>query len=168
MVGSMGTGKTLSSVRYAYLWYKKGYTIYSNIKLNFPSVRIGLQELIDFANAETYLDKSIVLLDEAHVFLDSRNSQSKRNKMISYFIVLTRKMGCHLIYTTQKFHQIDKRLRDNSDVVVNCTTKTYRGEKYTHNLILIIKSFNIVKKHDVFKSSLYYNLYNTRELVRIE
>jgi len=164
----MGKGKTLSAVRYLYKWYRKGFTIYSNIHLKFPHVYIGMQKLVDYANAETYLDKSIVFLDEAHTLLDSRNSASKRNKVLSYFIVLTRKMGCNLVYTTQRYHQIDKRLRDNSDIVILCNTKELKGEKYTHNLIMIKEEFTIITKHDTFKSSDYYGLYNTKELVKIE
>jgi hypothetical protein len=168
MIGNMGKGKTLSAVRYLYKWFRKGFTIYSNIHLKFPHIHIGMQELIDYANAETYLDKSIVFLDEAHTLLDSRNSASKRNKILTYFIVLTRKMGCNLVYTTQRYHQIDKRLRDNSDVVILCDTKTFKGEKYTHNLIMIKEEFKLRTMTDMFRSRDYYGLYNTRELVKIE
>lgn len=168
MIGRMGTGKTLSLVRYAYNYYRSGYKIYSNIHLNFPYTRVGLQDLLDYANANTYLEKSIVIIDEAHVLLDSRNSASKRNRLVSFFVVLTRKMGCNLLYTTQRFHQIDKRLRDNSDIVISCSTKTFKGTKYTHNMIMIMTEFGMKTKREIFKSSDYFNLYNTKELVKIE
>lgn len=168
MIGRMGSGKTLSLVRYAYMYYRQGYKIYSNITLEFPHTKIGLQDLIDYANANIYLDKSIVILDEAHVFLDSRASASKKNRIISFFIVLTRKMGCNLFYTTQRYHQIDKRLRDNSDIVIQCSTKDYKGIKFTHNLIMYMLEFGIKTRSDLFESRKFYGLYNTRELVRIE
>lgn len=165
MIGRMGSGKTLSLIRYAYMYYKMGFKIYSNLKLKFDYTHIGLQDLINFVNNNTYLDKSIVIIDEAHVFLDSRNSQ--KNRILTYFIVLTRKLGCNMLYTTQRYHQIDKRLRDNTDIVIMCSTKSFNGEKYTHNLITFLGEFGLQTKNDYFKSSQYYNLYDTRELVKI-
>jgi hypothetical protein len=169
LIGRMGTGKTLSLVRYAWLYYKQGFKIYSNITLNFPHVKIGLQDLINYANTNTYLDKSVVLLDEAHIsLLDSRNSMSVRNRVLTHLIVLSRKMGFILFYTTQMYHQVDKRLRSNTDVLIKCSTKKYKNENYTHNLIMLMMEFGMKIKTDIFKSSQYYNMYNTRELVKIE
>ena len=146
-IGRMGSGKTLSMVRNAYRYYKAGYTIYSNINLKFPHKPYTLQELIDYANNNVTLKKSVILIDEAHIFLDSRNSGSKRNRVISYFLLQTRKKGCHLYYTTQRFHQIDKRLRDNSDVLIQCKTKTDKyGQKYTMNDINIMLENTIKQK----------------------
>lgn len=167
-VGRMGSGKTLSMVRNAYRYFLAGYTIYSNIKLSFPHKEYTLQELIDFANNGINLKKSLIMVDEAHIFLDSRSSGSKRNRIISYFLLQTRKKGCHLYYTTQRFHQIDKRLRDNSDVLITCKTKTDKyGEKYTLNNINIMLENSIKQKNEVYKSKDYYELYNTYEVVRI-
>jgi hypothetical protein len=168
MIGGMGTGKTLSSVRYLYNYYRSGYRILSNIKLNFPHEKIGLQDLLDFANANMYLDNTIVFIDEAGTILDSRLSGSKRNRLVSFFIVLTRKLGCNVIYTTQRYNMVDKRLRQNTDIIINCNTKEYRGEKFTHNLIMIMKGFGMKIKNDYFRSKEYYDYYDTRELVKIE
>jgi hypothetical protein len=168
MIGRMGTGKTLSAVRYAYHFYKSGYTIYSNIHLKFPHRYVGLQDLINLCNNQTYLEKSVMLIDEVGFYVDSRNSQSKKNRLISLWIVMTRKLGVHVLYTSQKFHAIDRRLRDNTDVVIQCESKDYKGNKYTKNLLMKQTEFGISLKSDVFKSSLYYDKYDTRELVKIE
>lgn len=143
-IGRMGSGKTLSMTRYAYKYFCAGYKIYSNIKFNFPYTEYTLKDLVDFANNDVPLYKSLIILDEAHIFLDSRNSQRGINKIVSYFLLQTRKKGCHLYYTTQRFHQIDKRLRDNSDVLIQCSTKKNRnGEQYTLNNINILIYFII-------------------------
>jgi hypothetical protein len=126
-----------------------------------------LQDLVDFANNDVPLYKALIILDEAHIFLDSRNSASKRNKIISYFLLQTRKKGCHLYYTTQRFHQIDKRLRDNSDVLIQCrTAKDKNGRLFTLNNINILLENSIKVRNDVFKSSDYYDKYNTYEVVK--
>lgn len=169
LIGRMGTGKTLSLVRYAWFYYKQGYKIYSNISLNFPYTKIGLQDLINYANNNVYLNKSIVILDEAHISLmDSRNSMSVRNRVLTHLIVLSRKMGFTLFYTTQMYHQVDKRLRSNTDILIKCTTRKYNGHNYTHNLIIIIQELGVRTKTDIFLSENYYNMYNTKELVKIE
>lgn len=172
LIGRMGTGKTLSVVRYAYLYYKQGFTIYSNMKLNFPHHFIGLQDLVNYANANINFEKSVIILDEAHVLLDSRLSGSKRNVVLTHLIVVSRHLGgsggCHIFYTSQYLHQVDKRLRANTDVLIKCSSKDFRGEKYTMNLVMIMQEFGMKVKRDVFKSSTYYGLYNTHELIKIE
>jgi DNA helicase HerA-like ATPase len=166
-VGRMGSGKTLSMTRYAYKYYCAGYKIYSNIRFNFPYTEYTLQDLVDFANNDVPLYRCLIILDEAHIFLDSRNAQAKKNKLVSYFLLQTRKKGCHLYYTTQRFHQIDKRLRDNSDVLIMCKTKkTHEGVQFTMNNINILLENNIKQINEVFKSSDYYNHYNTFEVVK--
>lgn len=172
LIGRMGTGKTLSAVRYAYNYYRKGYTVYSNIKLNFPHHFIGIQELVDYANANINFEKSVILCDEMHAMLDSRSANSKKNKILTHLIVLTRhlgkKGGCHVIYTSQFLHQVDKRLRSNTDILIKCQSRNYKNEKYTMNLLLIMQEFGIRTKRDIFKSSDYYDKYDTHELVKIE
>lgn len=166
LIGRMGSGKTLSCVRYAYQYWKQGYKIYSNINLKFPYTPYNIQDLINWTSNDYDLQKSIILLDEAHIFLDSRNSANKRNKIISYFLLQTRKKGCHLFYTTQRIHQVEKRLRDNSDNLIFCSTRKFQGELYTQNIILQALEVGVRQKKIVFKSSIYYPLYDTREVVR--
>lgn len=166
-IGSMGSGKTLTMVKYAFTYHKSGYKVYSNIKLRFPYDEYSLQGLLDLTENNKDLKKSVLLLDEAHIFIDSRNSVSKKNKIISYFLLQTRKKGCHLFYTTQRFHQIDKRLRDNTDILIKCYTKTTKkGEKYTLNIINTFKDDCLVTKKYLYESKKYYKLYDTYEVVR--
>jgi hypothetical protein len=132
LIGRMGSGKTLSCVRYAYQYWKQGYKIYSNINLKFPYTPYNIQDLINWTSNDYDLQKSIILLDEAHIFLDSRNSANKRNKIISYFLLQTRK----------------------------------KGELYTQNIIRQALEVGVRQKKIVFKSSIYYPLYDTREVVR--
>lgn len=163
----MGSGKSLSMVRYAYLYHRAGYRILSNIKLNFPYETYTLQNLIDFANSGIGLRKVVILLDEAHIFLDSRSSVSKRNRIISYFLLQTRKKGCHLYYTTQRFGQVDKRLRENTDVTINCSSKKNKdGEQYTLNEVNILTDNGIRTERLIYQSNKYFELYDTYEVVQ--
>ena len=165
----MGSGKTLSMVKYAYEYYQKGYKIYSNIKLNFPYTEYSFQDLIDYANDDKTFYNSVILCDEMHITLDSRNSGSKRNRVITYFLLQTRKKDVKLFYTTQCFHQVDKRLRSNTDyVIMNNTRKTIKGTTYTMNLIVQTTELGRqLKKTVIYRSQPYYKLYNTYEVVKM-
>jgi hypothetical protein len=120
-IGARGSGKTLSMVLEAYRYHEQGYTILSNLGLSFPHQTYDGKTIESYASDKNPLKNAVILVDEAHVLLDSRSSQTKRNRIVSYFILQTRKRNVHLLYTTQSFHQVEKRLRDQSDYVIECS-----------------------------------------------
>jgi hypothetical protein len=166
-IGDMGSGKTLSMIRHAVSDYNKGFKIYSNVQLKLIKYEIlDMKKLIEYAEGRVNLDKVTILLDEAHIFLDSRTSMLKRNRILSYLLLQSRKAGFNLYYTTQYTHQIDKRLRSVTEVAVTCLTKTFRKEKYTLNKLTKFSSVTGIKTQNiVFKSSDYYKYYDTRQII---
>lgn len=165
-VGNMGGGKTLSMVRRAYIKYKRGYTIYSNITLNFPHQEYTLDDILHYSEMGKTFYKAIFLLDEAHIFVDSRMSASKRNRILSYFILQTRKADIQLLYTTQNLFQVDVRLRNMSDAVVECYKKPYKDGYVIMNRWNIIRMEGIIQHVQIFKANPIYPLYNTYEIVK--
>jgi hypothetical protein len=107
--------------------------IYSNTELN-----IGVDE--DEKNLVTPFDTEfflahvldwelhdcLIILDEAYIYLDSRSSASKMNKLFTYFISQTRKRDVDLYICTQHIDQVDKRLRRAATWRGTCT---YNEEK---------------------------------------
>lgn len=122
--GNRGSGKTLSMTITAYLKYLEGYTIYSNYKLNFPYTTYTMTDIENYAKSKEKFAKSIFLLDEAHVVVDSRTSGKKFSRIFSYWVTQTRKKDIDLYYTTQFSRQIDVRLRIHTDIVVQCISKS--------------------------------------------
>ena len=125
--GNMCDGKTLNAVIKLKEYYDRGYVIYSNTWLSFPYVSLLSKDLIDIAEGKKELPFNCAMfIDEIHVWLDSRVSGSKKNRIISYFLLQTGKMGSDadigliLIYTTQYYHQIDKRLRSTTCIAIEC------------------------------------------------
>lgn len=165
-IGNMGSGKTLSMVRRAYQKFRKGYTIYSNIELNFPHNSYTIDDIIAYADSGKRFYKSIWLLDEAHIFMDSRNSASKKSKLLSYWILQTRKADIELLFTTQNFFQIDIRLRNMCDDIVECYKKAYKDEFIILNRHNIIRMEGIMNHIIYFKAKPIYPLYDTLEIVR--
>jgi hypothetical protein len=167
-VGTMGSGKTLSMVREAYNYYQQGYRILSNMNLNFDYEPISSVDIMNFAKKKTALYNTVILIDELHIFMDSRRAVSKKNLMSTYFITQTRKQKVKLLGTTQHRHQIDRRVRDNTDCFIDCEKVElpllYKGGK---EILLIINHVNTRKRYEKvsFVGNPYFNLYDTEEII---
>lgn len=112
----------------AYLYYRSGHQIYSNYKLTFPFIQgakqpiyLTMRRLKELVENKKALQNVVLLIDEAHIFIDSRSSMEKKRKIITYFILQTRKSNVRLLYTTQHMGQVDKRLRDTTDIICMCS-----------------------------------------------
>lgn len=139
-IGDKGSGKTLSMVINLYNnYHKKDKTIYSNMLFNFDNAYVLDKSFYEnFKNSNYSLMSCAVVIDEAHVFVDSRKAMTPRNIMFSKFITQSRKRDVDLLYTTQDVSyerfmfsgQVELRLRKLTDVVIMCKTITYIDGKY--------------------------------------
>lgn len=167
-IGGMGSGKSLSMVRQAYHYYKQGYTILSNMKLNFPHTVINSEMIRKFASNRENLYNTVILIDEIHIFIDSRRSSSSKNLMASYFITQTRKQKVKLLGTSQHRHQLDRRLRDNVSIYIDCEKielpMMYKDGNPT---LLVINHVNTPKRYEkmTFIGNPYFKLYDTEEII---
>lgn len=185
-IGSQSSGKTLSMVYYAYAKHLQGYDIYSNLKLNFPFKIFTQKELIEYTKNQKQFNKSVFLIDEAHLFFDSRSGMSNKNKVMSYFITQTSKRDCELYVTTQRFNQLDLRFRENCDYNIYCDrhlkikdeyfiipktmkrklTDYFNQRLYIINVIYDNQEQNLNSINKVYiKASPIFNLYDTKELI---
>lgn len=170
--GTVGGGKTLSMTVEAYKYYRQGHAIYSNYWLNFPHTLLTAKRFREMIEEKEQLQNVVLLLDEAHIWIDSRGSMTKKNKMISYFILQTRKRNVRLLATTQHYHQLDKRLRDTADIVCFCQNVSNKtslvdvGKK-----VLIHQQYYYVwdpmkpNRQRVLYANPYFSLFDTREIV---
>ena len=168
-IGNIGSGKTLSMVKEAYNAHLQGRVVYSNFRLNFPYTPYTVEDLVSWAkNRESLPSSFVLLIDEAHIYLDSRTSVANRNKVITYLLLQTRKMGCDVFFTTQFLHQVDKRLRNLTSHIVECSTRKEGDTTYTLNKLHVMKGGDVVSKNYVFQSNKYFNLYDTYEVVSVD
>lgn len=132
---------------------------------SFPYEKLTLKDLMEYTSESDKFQNAIVVLDEIHIFIDSRRSVSSRNVIISYFLTQTRKKGVLLFWTSQQAHQVDKRLRSNSDFIIECS-KTKIGE------MLIVINDIIVMDGRTFKEWFigndYFEFYDTTQTISIE
>jgi len=126
-------------VYYAYIYYRKGYDIYSNVGLKFPYTTLTRETLEEYTKSKKQFKKAIFLIDEAYLFFDSRRSGSKLNRIFSYFMLQTSKRNVHLFVTAQFFHTLDKRFREHSHFQCHCV----RMLKYKHRYIMLKSSVRL-------------------------
>jgi len=174
VVGDRGSGKTLFMTREGFLNYCKGRYIYSNYHFYFPKVKIeGIEKiytpkLIDdefLNNYRNELFNICLFLDEIYIYIDSRASMSRANKIWSYFFNQTRKRGVDLYYSTQFFSQVDKRLRFNTEMFIIPKVIKKDGKQYII-INMYTRELKLLKKY-MFKAETYYNMYDTNEVVDI-
>lgn len=171
-IGTIGGGKTASAVYEAYKYHQLGYTVYSNIKLSFPSVSLTKEKFDDLVANDHQLQNAVLLLDEVHIWLDSRGSMKKKNRAITYFILQTRKRNIRMLCTTQHLHQVDKRLRDSVDILVFCRNMSNQTSTITNDQEVFIEQQYVYQWREDQKPKIkviyinpLFQLYDTREIV---
>ena len=118
VAGNVGKGKTLFAVIDAY--YNKinlHHLIYTNMNsLTFKDKYItSLEQLDDDNNPDKF---KLLFLDEIYMWLDSRESITKRNRIRTYKFLQSRKDYYNIIGTLQDFYSIDVRFRHITDYLI--------------------------------------------------
>lgn len=180
--GGIGSGKTLSLVTLALIDIKKKEKVYSNIKLmrldkadNKKVVYLTrklIENIFELIKTKKFkMANSLVLLQEVHNYLDSRNSMSVKNRTMSYWILQSRHTGrgsCDILYDTQDFCQVDKRLRSNTDYFMRpfiTETDDKNRPKTIHLMIFSKLLHRYVKSSYIICVSNYIDKYDSHEIV---
>jgi hypothetical protein len=171
ITGNLGSGKTLIMSVLAYSdWCADGREVFSNYRLSFPFKFLSMRILKELFSKKSMRVADFVI-DEMQIFMDSRNSGSERNKLMSYWILQTRKRKVNLLYTTQFYGQVDIRLRNATATRVECVnfgtyenpdlefTISKRAELNDELYFLPIKRFRLSDPKKFFE------LYDTNELI---
>lgn len=141
--GLFGFGKTLSAVHNVISLYKRyndkkcfvngrwriqKIVILSNVVLtSVPYKKLeSLSDITDWTHIKDKLDNDkyyyvlLVLGDEFSTCLNSRNFKSNIDPIFLNTLVTSRHYAISLYYTSQRFHLVDKLLRDVTFYVVDC------------------------------------------------
>ncbi len=150
--------ETLCLTYLAWKNYMKGMKLFSNYKLKgMPHLRIRDTE--DIIN----MREGFAALDELWTWVDARQSGKKKNKFITLVLAKSRKRGLDIAYTTQRFYNIDIRVRQVTDLIVIpqmsssgnfCTVRVYENPM-TAEPVKVMK----------FYARAIYPLYDTNEEV---
>lgn len=152
--GTLGAGKTLSMTRRGALAFSAGQKVYSNYECIFAEPITSLKHLLELRNA-------VLLLDELQTIVDSR--EFKNNINLTQWILIVRKLGLSILYTTQFLGQVDIRVRHVTEYVYCCEKASYYGYPATKTYLVkwqgeggrIVRTFVMPHTQEL------YNLYNT-------
>jgi len=188
-VGGQGSGKTISIVKYLLQDYTNGKNILTNFSLqDIKYEMLTKQMLIDYSKNQDQINNTSMGITELHTLIDSR--ASGKNKFLTWFFLQLRKRGVTLYGDTQHFGQIDKRVREETDMFIECQTYLKNTNNYKLNPTfkkeftdeeferLYIKNKCYVKRIvngvQVYKIKSYYfkakevsKYYNTNEVIDI-
>lgn len=157
-IGPKGSGKTLGMTERLSKYSRKGHTILTNYSPVFSDGEIEPEDIMGMSDG---LQDCAMGIDEMHVWLDSRLSGTKRNVICSYFITQTRKRGIHLFYTSQVVHQVEKRVRDNTDTMV--FAKQLAPHVFYYQVYDWLTGRRVARY--ILNGKRYYGLYDTRQAI---
>jgi hypothetical protein len=169
--GPIGSGKTILMVRYLRKDFVKGKAIFANLGLkNMKYEKVDMSKILDMHENQFNLNKCSLGIDEITVFADCRCSGSKLNRLISYFILQSRKRNVDIYFTTQNLNMVDFRLIDYMDLQINChKVLDKRGQEiegFGRYIVYDLRDAkNIGVKEFILDYRPYYKYYDTFEVI---
>lgn len=100
--------------------------IRANYPLKMPNFKlITMDDILDLISKlengeEPDLSNCIYVLDEIWSYLESRTSNAKVNRLLSYFVMQSAKSDVQIIYTAQLNSMADLRLRGVASMTISC------------------------------------------------
>ena len=176
-VGKQGSGKTLFMIKLLIDNLKYKSKIFSNINLynidrDYTKISLSTREdtvtdlplMLDMLDEDINIfNDSIILLDEIHKDLDSRDFWSESSRKIQGFFSQLRKRNCLVLATAQYFMLIDNRVRKQCFNVFDM-------RKISNEMFNVVVSevdgyyYRPIINYDV-KLSDYFKYYDTNEIV---
>jgi hypothetical protein len=143
--GRRGQGKTVAMTMDILDWLSEGHIVYTNIKDITPNPKyhaaakknISNLHEVDFHTKQEFIDfisqarDCIVVLDEAIIFFDSKNTKNAgQDERVRHAIFTSRHRGVSIAYGVQRPMTALKDLRDVTDLFYQCTKTWVRHFKY--------------------------------------
>lgn len=178
-----GNGKTASMTGIAYLSYLEGQKIYSNYYTTFSEEVIGLQAMIDQIKdesiklkegeiTESKFKNSMLLVSEMQKVLNSIGSTTKEIIFIDNFCSEIRKHDLDLCYDTQRFNNVQKRLRVHTETILQPFKYHMDNQpcnfdrcKKAHKIFLYSFKPYIPKVRKIFDATKVGQLYDSNEII---
>jgi len=157
--GKPGRGKTVFMTHLAWYAQKAGLKIYANYNL----YGLNFTPVLTFHQLEQMVD-GIAFIDELWKWIDSRRAMRNESIDISDVLIFGRKNNIILVFSAQRFHQLDKRIRDNCDYVVRpkmmddfcCKADIYEVDEEIKKMPTIY-----------FNPATVYPYYETKQMVKV-
>lgn len=158
-MGTLGAGKTLH-MSYQSYWAARllKVPVYGNYEAYYP----GFERLNGLRHMTTVED-GLLAIDEMQAIIDSRSFA--KNVDITQWLMLIRKMGLGLFYTTQHIDFVDIRLRQITDFIFVQQKAMHFGVKSSIVKIYKVEGNNasFLTKMVLAHETWMYSLYNTKD-----
>ena len=134
-VGLPGTGKTCAMTYDAIPIIRAGVKVYSNYPIHWKEKKwskVTEYKTIflsppDFIEAIQYEDNATFLVDEMNVVFSSYDDAKKLDRGLLNRFAQGRKRNLDFFYTSQRFHHSLKRIRDLTNVIIECKKIKFLG-----------------------------------------
>jgi hypothetical protein len=117
ITGAFGKGKTTTAVIKGHTWAAA-----AGVKMftNFPCK--GAYFFDDYTDWYRIADihGSVVIFDESQTNFDSRKWANESNTTLTQIFNYVRKMNCIFIFILPSYNNIDTRIRQNTELLINC------------------------------------------------
>lgn len=152
--GALGSGKTLNMTRLAAMDALDGRRVFANYPTTFAEPILSIRHLYSIRD-------SLICLDELQSTMDSR--EFKKVGDLAQWILIVRKLGCSVLYTTQAFTFVDTRVRQITSYLYQCEAATWSGGNATMVELYKINAENakLLKKFLMPHSEALYGLYDS-------
>lgn len=101
----------------------------------------GISQIFNPERLEALMiPESVILLDEAGIFLNSRDFQNTSKKLLSD-LVMSRKDGCDLIWCAQFEDQVDKQFRQLTQFWIHCQSLSKYDRQMRRPKLLVKQIF---------------------------
>jgi len=168
VLGRRGSGKTLFMTALADQYAKEGVKVYANYHLkNIPYTFMSFKQLVEKVENQSLSD-GVVFLDEIQQGADAYEFFSKKAKAVTTFATQIRKLHIVLYYSTQVFVYGAKRLRDQTNYIIECETTDEPGVTEVAIYDHMLKYTGELIREFVFDGRPYFGSYDTDELVGFE
>lgn len=142
-----------------YLDYQKGRKIIANYELGYDYTYMKLEDVVKLPPE---LQNATVLLDEIQEGADARTFFKKSNMALSTLAKQLRKRNIVLYFTTQRFKEVDIRLREQTDIIV-FTRPLGKGFFYVE--VYEYKGGQEKLAHFQFDGRQVFQYYDTEEII---
>jgi len=172
-IGRQGSGKTafitkllvdnLSSNKKVYSNYTLFDIDYEKITFDNKRNKNAIDILDVIKDNPNYFNNSIMLLDEIHLYFDSRDFMRHNNRIIQNFFSQLRKRNILLLATTQYILHLDVRIRRQALAVFQMTN--LRDGIFQVDVHEIDGYFTRFLKSELVNLNDYFKYYDTNELI---
>lgn len=164
--GARGQSKTLTMVKDGLKYKRNGWKVFTNLE-NTPFELISSDYILSLSG-NSDLFNVVLLIDEIELFFDSREWTKKESSNFGRFLQQIRKRNVPLLCTAQFTDLIEKRLRQQIDMVCQCS---YNKKTCISRCFYVDLTSLESGKLNYFSVFYYappiFRLYNTSQLIKL-